>query len=41
MIGASLGDVQAQIITFPLTHGANICLRISLEILNDQADFIV
>lgn len=38
MIGASLANVKAQIITFPLIHGANICLRINLKILYDQAD---
>lgn len=41
MIGASLGNVKAQIITFPLIRGANICLRISFKLLYDQADFIV
>lgn len=40
MTGASLGNVKAQVITFPLICGANICLRINLKILYDQADFI-
>lgn len=40
IIGASFGNVKAQIITFPLIRDANICLRINLKILYDQADFI-